>query len=113
MLLAALICFAGASPALAKDYRASRFDARIEVLNGGDLRVTETIVFEFTEGTFREVFRTIPTRRTDGVEFISASMDGRVLPQGEGPGQVRVRCRASTTSGSRRARCRLSRRRHP
>lgn len=91
ILLAALICLAGASPVLAKEYRASRFDARIEVLNGGDLRVTETIVFEFTEGTFREVFRTIPTTRTDGVEFVSASMDGMVLPPGEGPGQVRVR----------------------
>src|SRR5918999_3585804 len=92
-VLVTLLVIAAASPALAKDYRARRFDARIQVLPGGSLRVTETIVFEFTEGTFREVFRTIPTRRTDGVEFVSASMDGQELAQGEGPGHVRVRSR--------------------
>lgn len=80
-----------AAPALAKEYAASRFDARIEVLNGGHLRVTETITFRFIDGTFRQVFRTIPTRSTDGVEFISAAMDGTALTQGDETGQVRVR----------------------
>jgi hypothetical protein len=90
-LLALLLSALFASPALAKEYAASRFDARIEVLAGGHLRVTETVVFRFIDGTFKEVFRTIPTRRTDGVEFVSASMDGAVLPLGEGAGSVRVR----------------------
>lgn len=89
--MAAVICLFAAAPAAAKEYYASRFDARIEVLRGGALRVTETLVFHFTDGAFREVFRTVPTRRTDGVEFVSASMDGRILPQGEGPGTIRVR----------------------
>ncbi|HJR57749.1 MAG TPA: DUF2207 domain-containing protein [Vicinamibacterales bacterium] len=91
--LAALLWLLTVSPVLAKEYHASRFDSRIEVLAGGSLRVTETIVFVFTGGTFKQVFRVIPTRRTDGVEFVSASMDGRPLPQGEGEGGVRVRRR--------------------
>ena len=90
-LLAALLVLVAAGAADAKEYRATMFDSRIEVQQGGALKVTETIVFVFTGGSFREVFRTIPTRYTDGVEFISASMDGTVLPQGDGPGQVEVR----------------------
>src|SRR5688572_20488695 len=80
-----------AAPAAANEYRAERYDSRIEVLKGGDLRVTETIVFRFEEGTFKTVFRVIPTRRTDGIEFVSAAMDGTVLPQGTGPGHVSVK----------------------
>ena len=91
LVLTALLVLAAAGSAAAKDYYASRFDSRIEVQPGGALRITETIVFVFTDGTFREVFRTIPTRRTDGVEFVSASMDGAVLPQGDAAGQVEVR----------------------
>lgn len=91
LLLAALLVFAVAGSAEAKEYHAARFDSRIEIQQGGTLRVTETIVFSFTTGTFREVFRTIPTRYTDGVEFVSASMDGTTLPAGDGPGQVEVR----------------------
>lgn len=90
--LTVVLFLAAAAPATAaKEYRASRFDARIEVQQGGALTVTETIVFMFVDGTFREVFRTIPTRRTDGIEFVSASMDGVVLPAGGEPGQVELR----------------------
>jgi hypothetical protein len=92
LLPLALLWLMAASPALAKDYAADRFDSRVEVLRGGGLRITETVVFTFT-GTFTEVFRTIPTRRTDGVQFLGASMDGRPFTQGEGPGHVRVRRR--------------------
>jgi hypothetical protein len=91
MLLVALLCAAATTALFAKEYRAQRFDARIEVMNGGAIKVTETIVFEFTEGTSRRVFRTIPTRYTDGVEFVSASMNGQVLPRGKNPGEVEVR----------------------
>lgn len=90
-LVTAAICLSAAAPAAAKEYYASRFDSRIDVLQGGALRVTETLVFHFTEGTFREVFRTVPTRRTDGIEFVSAAMDGRMLSLGEGPGTIRIR----------------------
>lgn len=90
-VLTFLLVLLPAVSAFAKEYRASRFDVRVEVLRGGSLKVTETIVFEFTEGTFKYVFRTIPTRYTDGVEFLHASMDGVALSQGDGPGQVEVR----------------------
>jgi hypothetical protein len=90
LLLTVLVSLAAVAPAAAKDYYASRFDVRVEVLRGGSLRVTETIVFVFTDGTFREVFRTVPTRRTDGVEFESASMDGQLLPRGDTTGSVSV-----------------------
>lgn len=86
-----LLALVLAAPAAANDYRAERFDSRIEVLKGGDLRITETIVFRFEEGTFKTAFRLIPTRRTDGVEFVSAAMDGTVFPQGTGPGHVSVK----------------------
>lgn len=86
-----LLTLAVAAPGAANDYKAERFDARIEVLQGGSLRVTETIVFRFEEGTFSKVERVIPTRRTDGVEFVAASMDAAPFPQGEGAGHVNVR----------------------
>jgi Predicted membrane protein (DUF2207) len=86
-----LLALVLAAPAAANEYRAERFDSRIEVLKGGDLRITETIVFRFEEGTFKTVFRVIPTRRTDGVEFVSAAMDGTEFPQGKGPGHVSVK----------------------
>ncbi len=91
LLLVALVCAAATATILAKEYRAERYDVRIEVLSGGDIKVTETIVFAFTDGTFSRVFRTIPTRYTDGVEFVRAAMDGETMTRGEGPGQVEVR----------------------
>ena len=89
--LSALILVLLPAVAAAKDYTAERFDSRIEVLHGGSLRVTETIVIRFEEGTFKFFYRTIPTRRTDGIDFVSASMDGRQMSVGEGEGQVEVR----------------------
>jgi len=88
--LLTLVALAVAVPAAANDYKAERFDARVEVLQGGSLRVTETIVFRFEEGTFKNVERVIPTRRTDGVEFVSASMDAVPFTRGTGVGQVNV-----------------------
>jgi hypothetical protein len=90
-LLTALFLVLVASPAGANTYTAERFDSRIEVLTEGSLRVTETIRFRFESGTFTKVFRTIPTRNSDGVEFISAAMDGVVLPEGTGPGTIKRR----------------------
>ena len=91
LILAAVLWLSVVAPAVANEYRAERFDSRIEVLTGGNLRVTETIVFRFEDGTFKKVFRVIPTRRTDGVDFISASMDGVDFPVGPNNGQVTVR----------------------
>src|SRR5215207_7330161 len=87
-LLAGLFVVLVAAPAHASSYTAERFDSRIEVLAGGSLRVTETILFRFESGTFTKVFRTIPSRNSDGIELISATMDGVDLPVGEGSSHV-------------------------
>jgi hypothetical protein len=89
--IAALLVLLSAAPAAAKSYSAERFDVRIRVLPGGAIEVTETVVFRFESGTFEHVFREIPTRRTDGIEILGASMDGRAMDLGGGPGQVEVR----------------------
>jgi hypothetical protein len=92
LLLTLVLAFAVVSPAAAaKKYHATSFDSRIQVRDDGALLVSETIVFVLENGTFTKVFRTIPTRRTDGIEIVSASMDGRPFPQGKEPGQVEIR----------------------
>ncbi len=60
------------------------------MLPNGSIEVTETIVFRFESGTFREVFRDIPRRRTDRIEVIRATIDERTLPFGTDPGQLEV-----------------------
>ena len=82
-----------AAPAAAKGYSADRFDAVVKVLEDGVLDVTETVVFRFEDGTFKEVFREIPGRRTDGIEVVRADMQGQRLPFGNEPGTVEVRQR--------------------
>ena len=96
IILCTVLLAAFAGVAHAKDYSAERFDARVEVLRGGELRVTERVLVRFEEGTFRQFYREIPSRLTDGLEIVSASMDGTVLPEGDGPGQVQIR-RSSRT----------------
>jgi hypothetical protein len=90
-LIVVLLLVMSAAPAAAETYVAERFDSRIRVLPGGSIEVTETVVFRFERGTFDHVFREIPARRTDGVDVLSASMDGRVLPFGGRAGEVEVR----------------------
>ena len=92
-LIAVLLVAFTAAPASAKSYSAERFDSRIRVLAGGAIEVVETVVFRFETGSFEHVFREIPSRRTDGVEVVSASMDGRDLQFGKQPGQVEVQAR--------------------
>jgi hypothetical protein len=94
-LTALLLAIGGATQA--RTYWAERYDSRVEVLRGGAILVTETITLHFDSGSFTQFFRMIPARMTDGVEFVSASMDGQPASVGEGPGQVRI-------SGSSRVR---------
>ncbi len=79
-----------ASPADAKSYSAERFDSHIRVLTEGAIEVTETVVFRFEDGSFTYVFREIPRRRTDSVEVLRATMDGREFSIGDRPGQVEI-----------------------
>ena len=88
-----LFVAASSAPAAAKSYSADRFDATVRVLPDGTLDVTETVVFRFEDGTFREVFREIPVRRTDGIEIVRAEMQGEPLPFGTDAGTVEVRQR--------------------
>ena len=97
LILAALLgcTLLAASPAHGKSYSAERFDSSIRVLPGGILEVTETVVFRFEDGTFTEVFREIPTRRTDGIEIVRAELQGKHLPVGTERETVEVRQRSN------------------
>lgn len=78
-------------PALAaKTYRAERFDVQFDLQPGGGLLVTDTVVFHFEGGPFTYAFREISANGTDGLTFLSASLDGVALPLGNNPGQVEV-----------------------
>jgi hypothetical protein len=97
LALSATVLFGTLGAAEARTYSAQQYDSRVEVLRGGTIRVTETVTLRFDEGTFSQFYRVIPTRRTDGVEIVSASMDGRVMSSGDGVGHVEI-------SGSSRVR---------
>lgn len=108
LVICALVAGAGVATAAASEYSAERFDVRVEALQGGTLRVTETVRLRFESGSFTHFYREIPSRQTDGIEIVSASMDGRELPRGEGAGHVdiegssriRVRWRFAPVSAS-------------
>ena len=90
-LCACLFVAAFAQPAAAKSYSADRFDSVVRVMPDGSLDVTETVVFRFIDGTFKEVFREVPVRRTDGVDIVRAEIDGQTMPFGSELGTVSVR----------------------
>jgi hypothetical protein len=89
-LILIALAILGAAPAAAKSYHVERYDATIRILPGGHLEITETVEFQFEDGTFERVFRDIPTRRTDEIQIVRATMDGRELPFGEGRDSVEV-----------------------
>ena len=64
------------APAAARSYHAERFDVLALLDRDGSARVTETIVFRFTDGEFTRVFREVPVRNTDGVDIEQALLDG-------------------------------------
>jgi uncharacterized protein (TIGR04222 family) len=74
----------------AKSYDAERFDVQIDLQENGSAIITETVEFHFSGGPFTNVFRNISATETDGVTFLSASMDGTPMPQGAQAGQVEV-----------------------
>lgn len=91
LLIALLLAAFFASTALAgKTYHAERFDIQLDLQPGGNMLVTETVVFRFEGGPFTYAFREISANRTDGLTFLEASMDGVSLLLGTGPGQVEV-----------------------
>ncbi len=70
---------------------AERLDVNLTLQPDGSLRVEETITFRFSGERFREVERRIPVRRVDELTDVEALMDGRVLPEGNDAGEVRIR----------------------
>ena len=75
----------------AKDYRAEQFHARIVVEPGGSIVVTETLRIVFGPDSFTRVVRDLPSRRTDGVIVLGATMDGQALERGRTAGQFEIR----------------------
>ena len=74
----------------AKSYSADRFDVDITVQADGSLEVTERLTFGFVGGPFTYVFRHLPAEYTDGIDVISASVDGVPLSEGKDAGQVEI-----------------------
>ncbi len=77
--------------AAAKDYRAERFHSRLVVEPGGSLVVTETVRFVFGADSFTYVYRDLPSRKTDGIVVLAATMDGVPLTQGKQAGQFELK----------------------
>ena len=71
--------------------RAERFDVALTLLADGSVDVRETVVFHFTEKTFKQVDREIPIRRFDDVIDVRASIDDRLLGQDDSTERVRIR----------------------
>lgn len=89
LMMVSLLFSAWGAPAT-KSYSADSFDVEVTVLEGGALRVTETLTLRFAGGPFTYVFRELPTDHTDGIGEVRAELDGVVLPTGAGAGQVEV-----------------------
>jgi hypothetical protein len=88
--LVTLVLSAAPLNAQEKTYAAERFDVDWNLTEGGDLEVTENVVFRFDGGPFTFVYRTLPADYSDGVEMLAASLDGQPIPQGTAAGQVEI-----------------------
>lgn len=73
-----------------KSYSADRFDVDVVVLTDGSLEVTERLTLRFVGGPFTYVYRHLPVEYTDGIDVISASVDGVPLSEGKEAGQVEI-----------------------
>lgn len=90
-LLFVAVAVLAAQPAIAAGrYSATRYESRIEVQQGGTLRVTEAITIRFETGSFSQFYRAIPRRLNDGIEIVSASMDDTSLSRGNDPAHFDV-----------------------
>ena len=90
--LAAAVLAAAVHPAAAaKSYRAEHFHSRVVVEPGGSIVVTETIRFAFGPDEFTYVYRELPSRKTDGLTILDASLDGVPMTRGKSAGQFEVK----------------------
>ena len=79
IILSVLIGIASPARAESKSLIWLRLDTEIDVLPNGDLRISETNVIRFTQGTFRWGFRDIDRRRLTDVRDIQATEEGQPL----------------------------------
>lgn len=90
-----LVCLAWPAPSQAQSpirgLRAERFDVNLTLLADGSVNVRETVIFRFTEKTFTEVERVLSMDRRDAIIDVRAFLDGSLLQEGRGDGQVRIR----------------------
>jgi hypothetical protein len=91
LFLFVAILFLIPASTFAKGYSAQRFDVTLRPLDDGAVQVTETLRLTFEGGPFSYVSREISLKKTDGIEILGASMDGRVQRRGTDPGQFEVR----------------------
>ncbi len=89
-LVALSLLFAPWHGPAAKSYSADRFDVDVVVQADGSLEVTERLTFRFVGGPFTYVYRHLPAEYTDGIDVISASVDGVPLSEGKEAGQVEI-----------------------
>lgn len=73
-----------------KSLTADRFDVDVTIQEDGSLLITETVDYRFSGGPFTFAFRELDTDFTDGVEVLSAAVDGREYPRGDRDGQVEI-----------------------
>jgi hypothetical protein len=90
LFLISSLFFSLAAAQAEKAYFARSYVTDVIVQSGGDLLITETVTFEFSGGPFTFVYREIPTDYTNGIDEITASMDGRMLSPGSQPGQYEI-----------------------
>lgn len=76
--------------AASQAYQATTIEEILTIQDNGSLLVTETITFQFTGDPFTYVFRELPTERTDGIEILSAQMDGQEMGRGTNQGQLEI-----------------------
>jgi hypothetical protein len=80
-LVTAALFLPAAAPAFAKSYRAEADSADVQILDNGDLRVTERFRFRFIGGPFTRMYRSVPARGTDGIE-VEPSAEAPVVTPG-------------------------------
>jgi hypothetical protein len=83
-------CMLAGTVHAAKSYEAERYDVDLTIQADGSLVVNESITFRFAGGPFTYVFRDLAYSELDEIDSVTAGMDGQVLPQGTGPGQVEL-----------------------
>jgi hypothetical protein len=88
VLLLLLLAPAGAHGE--KRYEAERFDVRVRLQEDGTTIVTETVIFRFEGGTFTQVTRELPLRRTDGIDVLEGGLDDVALGRGREAGPTRL-----------------------